>query len=536
MARNPGLNTSYAEGMQRELDAIGRERQNVWYVNSGAGNADDDNAGDSWDRPFATIAQSISSGAAGDLVRIAEGHSETTTAAITMSKAGMKFVCAGVGTRKAQITGNHTGDIVSVTADNVVIEGFYWNEATAAATSHLNVAAANFVMRKSIMDCGTNDVDAVTLTAAAERPTFLDNEVFVTANGPDSWLKFEGVIDRPVVVGNHIVGSDGTNAYDDGALDFDSVAVTNPIVYGNTFNGAGAATTIIANGSAVTGAMYANNVYAGSATEADNVGTGDVTQILAELSGSAGIATFPAAAIPANGVSLAEVIRQLYAALEGTAASQNGVATWPTAAAYANNVSIAEVLGYVQDAVRNGSGAAMATNKSIADALGSNGSTITRTFNANIAGEFLALPRSVEKSDGSVTSGTDDLFTITGGPIHVLSIVGIVTTVIGAGTTNVKLQITTTEPAATVDMSAGAVDIDGDAAGTSYSSINTTAVFTPVTAGFVMRGNAFATNETQFLCPIGTIKLNSDATRTGVIKWYLRYVPLSPSSLVVAAA
>lgn len=217
--------------------------------------------------------------------------------------------------------------------------------------------------------------------------------------------------------------------------------------------------------------------------------------IQAGQSGTAGIPTYPAAAAAGNGVSMAEVLRYIEDILAGTA----GVVTYPAAAAYGNGVSLAEVLAYCQDAI-------------------------------------LAAPRSCEKSDGAVLSGDDDLFTISGGPIKVVEITGIVTTTIGAGTTNVKLTLTTTTPAATVDMNAAAVDIDADAAGTSYQSINTTAIFTPVTAGFVKEANAFATQPTQFLCPIGTIKLNSSAARAGVIKWYLRYVPLSPSSRVVAAA
>lgn len=149
---------------------------------------------------------------------------------------------------------------------------------------------------------------------------------------------------------------------------------------------------------------------------------------------------------------------------------------------------------------------------------------------------FYALPQCCEKSDGAVLSGDDALFDITGGPIKVLEITGIVTTQIGAGTTNVKLTCTTVAPAATVDMSAGAVDIDADAVGTSYQTINTTGVFTPVTAGIVKEANAFAVLPTTYLVPIGTIKLNSSAARTGNIKWYLRYVPLSPLSRVAAAA
>lgn len=153
-----------------------------------------------------------------------------------------------------------------------------------------------------------------------------------------------------------------------------------------------------------------------------------------------------------------------------------------------------------------------------------------------LVNSFFALPQSVEKSDGAILNGADDIFTITGGPIKILEIVGIATVSVGAGVTNAKLQITTTDPVATTDMNAAAVDLNGAVSGTSFRSINTTAIFTMVTAGFVMEGNAFATQDTAFLCPIGTIKFTCDAARSGNIKWYVRYVPLSPSSRVVAAA
>lgn len=193
------------------------------------------------------------------------------------------------------------------------------------------------------------------------------------------------------------------------------------------------------------------------------------------------------------------VLPAAFQALADAFSGSAGLPTYPAAAAYANGVSVAEVVAYIQDLC-------------------------------------LAAPRCCEKSDGAVLSGDDDLFTISGGPIKLLEVTGIVTTQIGAGTTNVKLTYTTTTPAATVDMSAGAVDIDADAAGTSYQTINTTGVFTPVTAGIVKEANAFAVLPTTFLLPIGTMKLNSSAARAGVIKWYLRYVPLSPNSRVTAAA
>jgi hypothetical protein len=79
----------------------------------------------------------------------------------------------------------------------------------------------------------------------------------------------------------------------------------------------------------------------------DRVGS-DTESILA---GAAGIPTFPAAAAPADDVSLAEVIRSVWAGLMGTATGENGVATFPAAAAPANNVSLAEVLNAVYNLV-----------------------------------------------------------------------------------------------------------------------------------------------------------------------------------------
>lgn len=143
-----------------------------------------------------------------------------------------------------------------------------------------------------------------------------------------------------------------------------------------------------------------------------------------------------------------------------------------------------------------------------------------------------SLEKCVEKSDGAVLSGADDLFTVTGGPV-LAQIVGIVTTVIG-GAANGTLQHTTTNPAATENLST-TVAIDTDAVGTSYRFVGATGVLTPVTAGAVII-DPVTVGDCSFLLPIGTVKFLGSAARTGNIKWYIRYKPLSPSSLVVAAA
>jgi len=114
------------------------------------------------------------------------------------------------------------------------------------------------------------------------------------------------------------------------------------------------------------------------------------------------------------------------------------------------------------------------------------------------------IPTCIEKSDGSVLSGADDLFTITGGPVRGV-ITGIVTTILG-GAANGTLQITTTSPSGTTSLST-TVAIDNDAAGTSYRFIGATGVLTPVTAGAVII-DPVTTDDCQFLLPIGTVKFN----------------------------
>jgi len=171
--------------------------------------------------------------------------------------------------------------------------------------------------------------------------------------------------------------------------------------------------------------------------------------------------------------------------------------------------------------------------KTEVDKIGTPADTDVSTDIANIKAIADATERCVEKSDGAVLTGADDLFTVTGGPV-VAKIVGIVTTEIG-GASNGKLQITTDEPAATVDLNAGAVAIDTDAAGTSYRNVGATSVFTPVTAGVVIV-DPVTVQDTEFLLPIGTVKFDSTAAQTGNIKWYIIYKPLSPNSVVTAAA
>jgi hypothetical protein len=151
-----------------------------------------------------------------------------------------------------------------------------------------------------------------------------------------------------------------------------------------------------------------------------------------------------------------------------------------------------------------------------------------------IDAHYDALPKCVAKTDGAVLTGADNLFTITGGPVR-CKIVGLVTTIVG-GASNGKLTFTSTTPAATVDLSAAAVAIDNDAAGTIYTSQGATAVFTPSAGLGYDKIDPVLVEETEFILAPGTVKFDSSAARTGVIAWYMTFTPLSPLSVVAAAA
>jgi hypothetical protein len=135
----------------------------------------------------------------------------------------------------------------------------------------------------------------------------------------------------------------------------------------------------------------------------------------------------------------------------------------------------------------------------------------------------------IGKYDGSVLNGDDALFLVTGAPIFITHFFGVVTTLIG-GAANCTIQGTTTTPAATTAFST-TVAIDNDAAGTTYAfSTASPGVLTPVTNGIQI-----AIGEVQWLMPIGSIIATCSAAQDGVIAWYMRYLPLSTLSRVIAA-
>jgi len=137
----------------------------------------------------------------------------------------------------------------------------------------------------------------------------------------------------------------------------------------------------------------------------------------------------------------------------------------------------------------------------------------------------------VVKADGAQLNGDDPIFTVAGGPVLVTHFFGLVTTLIGANVATMQIQHDVTTPAGTVNLST-AVAIEDDPAGTSYHfTAATPGVLTPVPAGCFDQ-----VPENHWFLPIGTMQAVGGAANTGTIAWYMVYKPLSPASVVTAAA
>lgn len=245
------------------------------------------------------------------------------------------------------------------------------------------------------------------------------------------------------------------------------------------------------------------------------------------LYGTTGISSFPAAAVPANGVSLAEVIRSVWAGLMGTATGENGITTFPAAAAAGNAVSLAEVIRYIQES-QVGSLANSGGTATLAAILGDVANSDVATRLTNLANQVART--TAAKAQASVASA--DLFTVAGGPVRVLSIVGQITTVIETKTINTKLTHTATGGSA-VDLCATA-DITAAAARKllTITGIKANALQISTDAGIVTLANQVGM---PIVLTAGTIAVSASATGTGAISWYIEYEPLVPGATVTAA-
>jgi len=122
-------------------------------------------------------------------------------------------------------------------------------------------------------------------------------------------------------------------------------------------------------------------------------------------------------------------------------------------------------------------------------------------------------------------TGNQTIFTVAGGRVIVTGIVGEVTTVMTATATNVKVTAVGTTSTVATDMCA-------NTAVTSLAVGNLFAATTPGSAG--QTGSAVSLNN-ETVVPVGVIRITTDATNTGAMKWLITYIPLDTGASITAA-
>jgi len=125
-------------------------------------------------------------------------------------------------------------------------------------------------------------------------------------------------------------------------------------------------------------------------------------------------------------------------------------------------------------------------------------------------------------------SAQSALYTVSGGRIFVMGILGEVTTIIQNQACNTKLVANPTT-GTDVDLCA-VLSIANKEVGTLFGI---TGIFSDAMVG--ANAGACVLPQRPVVIPIGTIDLSTAATNTGSVKWSLWYLPLDEGAQVVAA-
>ncbi len=122
-------------------------------------------------------------------------------------------------------------------------------------------------------------------------------------------------------------------------------------------------------------------------------------------------------------------------------------------------------------------------------------------------------------------TATGTLFNVVNGNVIITSIFGVVTTVMSATATNLKINALNTATTGNTDLSANVL-VTSKAVGT---------IFAIPTLGSAGTVDNYGLQNNEFLLGAGSIRAITDATNTGAMKWYVNYVPLDNGAYVVAA-
>lgn len=312
---------------------------NVYFVDSGTGN--DGNDGKTWTTALATVDAAINKCTAnnGDVILIAPGHAETIDAATDLvpDVAGVSIVGLGKGADRPTFTfSTNNAANIPVSGNSTYIANILCVCNKDGMTAGITISGTDVTLK----DVEWRDVTdkeatlAVLTTSAADRLTidgFFHNG-FTTGDACTDAIRLVGV-DSGVIKNSRFLGNYGT-----AIIEFHTTACTKINIDNCVFLETG--TTDLSKNvvDTVTGSTWSVTGYdlaagcsfsggSGASVAKDDVSavSSALATLQAEFSGTAGIASFPAAAAPANNVSAVEVLRDVWDALRnGTGGLEPG--------------------------------------------------------------------------------------------------------------------------------------------------------------------------------------------------------------------
>lgn len=559
----------------------------TFYVDDGTTGADDNHSGTNRSYPLATIDGAIGKCTAnrGDIILVSPGHTDTPTGAagINCDIAGISIIGMGQGEDRPFVTFTGTDDAatLAVGAANVTIRNLIFVCDDDGQTIMIDVndndceiSACEFRGTSTTKQWLTAiDVNGGAANACDRTKIF--NNVFTSMSvGANNAIGLDEVAAGCVIAGNVIIG------------DFADAGIHNPTgkiltelrIEGNAVRNMQTGDHAIELVSACTGWCVGNFLMADTAASILDPGSlfcaGNWGQMAIDK---------PGFIVPLD--------------LEDQVTNPIGVDDADNAFASTNVVanedgSLLERLEQVQEAVNKGTGTALAANKSLVDALGTDGTTVTdaaasvlgaigadsanNTFASTLVaanengsvlerleqiqeavnigtGTSLAANKSLVDAVGfdGVTpsvvfhpsyglkvnktlatlpaSTTQNIFTVAGGRVLVMLMTGEVTTVVQAQACNLSVNLVTTVGGDIV--LASVVDINADEAGTLYLVEGDGTALVPQSSGVCF--NALVGG--GMILAEGTINIQTSATNTGATAWELWYWPLDSGATVVTA-
>lgn len=214
---------------------------NVWWVNSVTGSNAASPAGQDRERPLATLAQAITNSAAGDIIVLQSGHTETLTA--VQGILGRTVVGAGTsgGKPAAQLKIDAaSSSCLNLDAAGCHLRNIYFPAAVQSnngngkvrITALTNCSVVGCYFESSGLDqMAAIQIDASSTGARIVNCTFVSTATAI-ATRPTRGLFAGGAVTDMLIAGN--VFDDGTVGYSTAALDLSTAACTRLVSYGNS--------------------------------------------------------------------------------------------------------------------------------------------------------------------------------------------------------------------------------------------------------------------------------------------------------------